>query len=159
MWRHIQRSPGFACAAILTLALGVAANTAMFSSAERAYAAAAIDDPDGLIGVRVAIGATPAAVARAIVRESVALTRSESGLEHPFSDRGCWTRAPQAPPQDCREPCPTQKQRSWLRNRVGWRRRRILRAQRQRERRKLLHGVCLEQERVVDCGDGDVGDA
>lgn len=47
--RHMRRSPGFATAAILTLALGIGANTAMFSvlntlTLERL----AIADPDGL---------------------------------------------------------------------------------------------------------------
>ena len=50
--RHLRRSPGFAAAAILTLALGVGANTAMFSMFNSlVLRPLPIPDPDGLIGV------------------------------------------------------------------------------------------------------------
>jgi predicted permease len=50
--RHLRRSPGFAAAAILTLALGVGANTAMFSMLNAlVMRQLPIADPDGLIGV------------------------------------------------------------------------------------------------------------
>ncbi len=51
-WRHIQRSPGFALAAIVTLALGIGANTAMFSMLSAlTMQRLAIEDPDGLIAI------------------------------------------------------------------------------------------------------------
>jgi putative ABC transport system permease protein len=50
--RHLQRSPGFALAAILTLALGIGANTAMFGMLSAlTLQRLPIDDPDGLIAV------------------------------------------------------------------------------------------------------------
>jgi predicted permease len=52
-WRHVRRSPGFALAAILTLALGIGANTAMFSMLNAlTVQRLAIEDPDGLIAIR-----------------------------------------------------------------------------------------------------------
>jgi putative ABC transport system permease protein len=51
-WRHVRRSPGFAAAAMLTLALGIGANTAMFSMLNAlTWQRLAIDDPDGLIAI------------------------------------------------------------------------------------------------------------
>jgi hypothetical protein len=48
-FRHFRRSPGFAVAAILTLALGIGANTAMFSVLNRlAIQRLSVFDPDGL---------------------------------------------------------------------------------------------------------------
>jgi predicted permease len=48
-FRHFRRSPGFAVAAILTLALGIGANTAMFSVLNTlAFQRLSIADPDGL---------------------------------------------------------------------------------------------------------------
>ena len=48
-FRHFRRSPGFAVAAILTLALGIGANTAMFSVLNRlAIQRLSVLDPDGL---------------------------------------------------------------------------------------------------------------
>jgi predicted permease len=50
--RHIRRSPGFAAAAILTLALGIGANTGMFTVLNAlVIQRLPIKDPDGLIGV------------------------------------------------------------------------------------------------------------
>jgi putative ABC transport system permease protein len=50
--RHLQRSPAFALAAILTLALGIGANTAMFSMLNAlTWQRLPIDDPDGLIAI------------------------------------------------------------------------------------------------------------
>ena len=47
--RHFRRSPGFALAAILTLALGIGANTAMFSVLDTlAFQRLSVADPDGL---------------------------------------------------------------------------------------------------------------
>jgi len=47
--RHVRRSPGFAVAAILTLALGIGANTAMFSVLNTlTIQRLALPDPDGL---------------------------------------------------------------------------------------------------------------
>jgi predicted permease len=47
--RHFRRSPGFAVAAILTLTLGIGANTAMFSVLNRlTFQRLALSDPDGL---------------------------------------------------------------------------------------------------------------
>ena len=51
-FRHIRRSPGFAAAAILTLALGIGANTAMFTMLNTlVYKRLPIKDPDGLISM------------------------------------------------------------------------------------------------------------
>jgi predicted permease len=51
-FRHLRQSPGFAIAAILTLALGVGANTAMFTMLNTlVLRPLAIHDPAGLIGV------------------------------------------------------------------------------------------------------------
>jgi predicted permease len=51
-WRHVRRSPGFAMAAMLTLALGIGANTAMFSMLDALlWERLAIDEPDGLIAI------------------------------------------------------------------------------------------------------------
>ena len=48
-FRHFRRSPGFATAAIATLALGIGANTAMFSVLNTlAFQRLSIPDPDGL---------------------------------------------------------------------------------------------------------------
>lgn len=50
--RHIRRSPTFSSAAILTLALGIGANTAMFSVLDAlAFRRLAIPDPDGLFSL------------------------------------------------------------------------------------------------------------
>src|SRR5688500_20244022 len=47
--RHFRRAPGFAIAAILTLALGIGANTAMFSVLNTLpFQRLSIPDPDGL---------------------------------------------------------------------------------------------------------------
>lgn len=51
-WRHVRRSPGFALAAVLTLAFGIGANTAMFSMLSAlTMQRLAVEDPDGLIAV------------------------------------------------------------------------------------------------------------
>lgn len=51
-FRHIRRSPGFAVAAILTLALGIGANTAMFTMLNAlVLQRLPIKDPDGLISM------------------------------------------------------------------------------------------------------------
>ncbi|MEO8680535.1 MAG: ADOP family duplicated permease [Vicinamibacterales bacterium] len=51
-WRHIRRSPGFALAAILILALGIGATTAMFSMLNAlTMQRLPIADPDGLIAI------------------------------------------------------------------------------------------------------------
>jgi len=51
-WRHIRRSPGFAVAAVFTLALGIGANTAMFSLLNAlTIQRLPIADPDGLIAI------------------------------------------------------------------------------------------------------------
>ncbi len=51
-FRHFRRSPGFAVAAIVTLALGIGANTAMFSVLNTlAFQKLALADPDGLYGL------------------------------------------------------------------------------------------------------------
>jgi putative ABC transport system permease protein len=48
--RHVRRSPGFAAAAVLTLALGIGANTAMFTALNAlVIQRLPIKDPDGLI--------------------------------------------------------------------------------------------------------------
>ena len=50
--RHLQRSPGFSAAAILTLALGIGANTAMFTVLNAlVLRTLPIKDPHGLVGV------------------------------------------------------------------------------------------------------------
>src|SRR6266516_3990038 len=49
-FRHVRRSPGFAAAAVLTLALGIGANTAMFTALNAlVIQRLPIKDPDGLI--------------------------------------------------------------------------------------------------------------
>jgi predicted permease len=51
-WRHFRRTPGFAAAAIVTLALGIGANTAMFSVLNAlALQRLSIPDPDGLFSL------------------------------------------------------------------------------------------------------------
>ena len=51
-FRHIRRSPGFAAAAILTLALGIGANTAMFTMLNTlVLQRLPVKDPDGLISM------------------------------------------------------------------------------------------------------------
>src|SRR5215204_2215347 len=50
--RHLRQSPWFAAAAVLTLALGVGANTAVFSMLNTlVYRPLPIKDPGGLIAV------------------------------------------------------------------------------------------------------------
>ena len=51
-FRHLRHSPWFAAAAVLTLALGVGANTALFSMLNTlVYRPLPIKDPDGLVAV------------------------------------------------------------------------------------------------------------
>jgi putative ABC transport system permease protein len=51
-FRHLRRSPGFAAAAVLTLALGIGANTAMFTVLNAlVLQKLPIKDPDGLISM------------------------------------------------------------------------------------------------------------
>ena len=51
-FRHYRRSPGFAAAAIVTLAFGIGANTAMFTMLNAiALKRLAIADPDGLLAI------------------------------------------------------------------------------------------------------------
>lgn len=51
-FRHVRRAPGFAAAAILTLAFGIGANTAMFSMLNAlTWQRLAIANPDELIGI------------------------------------------------------------------------------------------------------------
>ena len=51
-WRHLRRAPGFAIAAIVTLALDLGVNTAVFTVLNAlSFRGLAISDPHGLIGV------------------------------------------------------------------------------------------------------------
>jgi putative ABC transport system permease protein len=51
-FRHLRRSPGFAAAAVLTLAFGIGANTAMLTMLNAlVFRPQSIRDPNGLIGI------------------------------------------------------------------------------------------------------------
>lgn len=54
-WRVLQRRPGFSLVAVLTLAVGLGATTAVFSLADAALLRPppGVDDPDGLVQVRL----------------------------------------------------------------------------------------------------------
>ena len=78
--RHLTRSPGFAAAAILILALGIGANTALFSVLNAlALRPLPIRDPHGLIGVS---GRGPAGQFRLTLIPAIdELTRTEGLLQ------------------------------------------------------------------------------
>src|SRR5262245_21395833 len=79
-WRHIRRSPGFAIAAVMTLALGIGANTAMFSMLNAlTWRPLSIDDPDGLIAI---MPKTSRGLARSTPVSAVDLLSRRGPLDH-----------------------------------------------------------------------------